>query len=154
MLWLSFKRSVTVSRRRKRDLGNKRSGFEVTTAAILDANDVDYEYESLVFTYTESLRKNLAECAACGSKDLLRTGRYTPDFVLASGIIIETKGRFDAKDRRKMLAVRDEYTDYRFVMLFMRDNRISRRSNTYYSDWCMTNQYEFAIGEPLKEWFT
>lgn len=141
-----------MSRRRKVHKGGKRSGFEVTIAAILDANDVDYEYESLVFTYTEKLRKNLAECGDCGSKDLVRTGRYTPDFVLASGIIIETKGRFDAKDRRKMLAVRDEYTDYRFVMLFMRDNRISRRSATKYSDWCITNNFEYAIGEPLKEW--
>lgn len=141
-----------MSRRQRVHKGGKRSGFEVTTAAILDAHGVDYEYESLVFTYTEKLRKNLAECGACGSKDLIRTGRYTPDFVLASGLIIETKGRFDAQDRRKMLAVRDEYTDYRFVMLFMRDNRISRRSGTYYSDWCLTNDFEFAIGEPLKEW--
>ncbi len=141
-----------MNRRRKR-IDGKRSGFEVTIANDLDKAGVAYEYESLVFTYTEPLRKNLAECGECGSTNLIRTGRYTPDFVLSNSTIIETKGRFDAQDRRKMIAVRDEYTDYKFVLLFMRDNRISRRSNTYYSDWCMTNQFDFSIGQLKKEWY-
>lgn len=141
-------------RRRKARADGKRSGFEVIIAGALDASGVDYQYESLVFEYTEPLRKNLAECGECGSRNLVRTGRYTPDFVLANGTIIETKGRFDAKDRRKMIAVRDEYTDYKFVMLFMRDNRISRRSGTYYSDWCMANEFDFSIGQLKQEWLT
>ena len=140
-----------MSRRRKHK-GGKRSGFEVTIAAELDDSGVSYEYESLVFEYTEPLRKNLAECGACGSKDLVRTGRYTPDFVLANGTIIETKGRFDAKDRRKMLAVRQEYTDYKWCLLFMTDNKISRRSATRYSDWAMEHEYEYSIGQLKKEW--
>ena len=138
--------------RRRRTARGKRSGFEDTIANDLDQAGVDYEYESLIFEYTEPLRKNLAQCEDCGGSNLVRTGRYTPDFVLSTGTIIETKGRFDAKDRRKMIAVRDEYTDYKFVLLFMRDNRISRRSDTYYSDWCMTNDFDFSIGQLKQEW--
>ena len=140
-----------MSRRRKHK-GGKRSGFEVSIAEQLDEAAVDYEYESLVFEYTEPLRKNLAECGECGSTNLIRTGRYTPDFVLANGTIIESKGRFEAKDRRKMLAVREDYPEYRWCIVFMVDNKISRRSETRYSDWCMQHEYEFSIGQVNKEW--
>ena len=37
-------------------------------------------------------------------------------------------------------------------MLFMRDNKIHKRSDTYYSDWCMENNYDFSIGEVKEEW--
>lgn len=122
-------------------------------AKILSEKGVKYEYEAYQFPYTEPLRKNKASCATCGSNDLVRHGWYTPDFWLpASQIFIETKGRFTAADRRKMLAViRDNPTD-RFVMLFMRDNKIHRQSKTLYSDWCMENNIDFAIGEPKEEW--
>lgn len=129
-----------------------RSGFEERIAKELDDAGIDYKYESLTLTYEEPLRKNLASCGVCGSKDLRRTGTYTPDFVLKSGVVIETKGRFTAGDRRKMLAIKDKYPEYRFVLLFMRDNKLSRRSHTYYSDWCMTNDYEYSIGDLKQEW--
>ena len=130
----------------------KRSKFEVRVAKELDDAGVKYEYETLQLEYQEPLRKNLAQCGECGSKFLLRTGRYTPDFVLPNGIIIEAKGKFDAADRRKMLAVRAGHPTRRIVFYFMRDNRIARRSNTYYSDWCMNNDYDFSIGQLKQEW--
>lgn len=131
-----------------------RSLFEQRIAEELDEHGINYEYESLQLEYMESLRKNLATCGDCGSSNLLRTGWYTPDFVLDSGIIIETKGRFTAADRRKMLAVRDAHPEERIVMLFMRDNKIHKNSTTMYSDWCMANDMEYAIGHPHKEWLT
>ncbi len=65
---------------------------------------------------------------------------------------METKGRFTAADRRKMLSVISNNPDDRFVMLFMRDNKIHKRSNTMYSDWCEQNDVEWAVGEPKEEW--
>lgn len=136
-------------RRKKAKL---RSKFEDRIAKELDDAGVKYEYEPMQLEYEEPLRRNRAACGDCGSSNLLRTGWYTPDFVLESGLIIETKGRFTAADRRKMLAVVKGHPDKRIVMLFQRDNRIQRNSNTYYSDWCMQKGIEFAIGHPLREW--
>ena len=128
-----------------------RSKFESKVAKELKDAGVPFEYEAFSYEYDEPLRKNRASCSECGSKDLVRTGCYTPDFFLSSGIIIECKGRFTAADRRKMLAI-EETHGLGIKMLFMRDNRIHKNSNTFYSDWCMENDMDFAIGSPKQEW--
>lgn len=45
------------------------------------------------------------------------TSKYTPDFILPNGIVVETKGYFDADDRKKHLLVRTSRPDLdiRFV---------------------------------------
>ena len=129
-----------------------RSKFERTIAALLHSKGISYEYEPDQLEYQEPLRKNKARCGECGSTSLIRTGWYTPDFKLREGFYIETKGRFTAADRRKHLAVREAHPDEKIVMLFMRDNKIHKRSTTMYSDWCMENDIDFAIGEPKEEW--
>jgi len=131
--------------------GGMRSKFEKRIAKELDDDGVDYTYETYSFEYDEPLRKNMASCLDCGSRNLVRTGWYTPDFFLSNGCIIETKGRFTAADRRKMLAIQEEH-GLDIKMLFMRDNRIHKNSSTFYSDWCATNGYDFAIGTYNKEW--
>lgn len=130
-----------------------RSKFEKNVAKILSSKGVKYEYEAYQFPYTEPLRKNKARCVDCGSTQLVREGWYTPDFYLPeSKLFIETKGRFTAADRRKMLSVIRDNPQDRFVMLFMRDNKIHRNSKTHYSDWCMEQDIDFAIGEPKEDW--
>jgi hypothetical protein len=80
-------------------------------------------------------------------------GWYTPDFWLpSSSIFIETKGRFTAADRRKMEAVILGNPEERFVMLFMRDNKIHKRSTTTYSKWCEDHGIEWSVMEPKEEW--
>ena len=129
-----------------------RSKFERTIGKYLKQNNVPFRYEEYSFEYEEPLRKNKARCADCGSTKLLRQGWYTPDFFLDNGYIIETKGRFTAADRRKMKAVKDAHPNEKIVMLFMRDNKIHKNSTTHYSDWCMDNGFEYAVGLPLEEW--
>jgi hypothetical protein len=139
---------------RRRPLASgRRSKFEDKIAAVFDDLGVEYEYEPDQFEYDEPLRKNRASCAECGGTDLYRTGWYTPDFRLTNGLYVETKGRFTAADRRKMLAVIEAHPDDRFVMLFMRDNKIHKNSKTMYSDWCMEHDVDFAIGEPKRTWY-
>lgn len=128
------------------------SKFEERIARELEGANVQFAYERYSYEYDEPLRKNRARCADCDSTNLLRTGWYTPDFFLESGVIIETKGRFTAADRRKMQAVKADHPDLNLVMLFMRDNKIHRNSKTFYSDWCMENGYDYAIGHPKEEW--
>jgi hypothetical protein len=133
-----------------------RSQFEKKVATYLHSKGVVYEYEAYEFDYEEPLRKNRSRCGDCNSRNLVRLGTYTPDFYLPEGkLFIETKGRWTAADRRKMLAVIKLHPEERFVMQFMRDNRIHKRSTTHYSDWCMENGIEYCIGvESLKEWIT
>ena len=132
-----------------------RSQFEKQTAKLLHSKGIKYEYEAYQFSYTEPLRKNRAKCGDCGGTNLVRLGWYTPDFWLPnSKLFIETKGRFTAADRRKMLAVIENNPDERFVMLFMRDNKIHKRSNTTYGAWCSANGIDYTVVEPKEEWLT
>ena len=141
------------SKKRVPHIGQMRSKFEKKIATLLHSKGVKYEYEAYQFPYTEPLRKNRSKCEDCGSTNLVRMGWYTPDFWLpSSAIFIETKGRFTAADRRKMLSVIEGNPDDRFVMLFMRDNRIHKRSNTTYSEWCDQQGIEWAVAEPKEEW--
>jgi len=129
-----------------------RSKFEAKIAKELKDAGVKFTYETYSYEYEEPLRKNRAKCGDCNGTNLVRVGSYTPDFFLSSGYIIETKGRFTAADRRKMLAVKKDYPDEKIVMLFMRDNKIHKNSTTHYSDWRMENDYEYAIGTPNPRW--
>jgi len=78
--------------------------------------------------------------------------RYTPDFILENGIIIEAKGRFTAFDRAKHLLLRDQYPDEDIRFIFQYDNKISRTSKTRYSDWCEKHGFKYAIREVPDEW--
>jgi hypothetical protein len=129
-----------------------RSKFERRIAKELKDANIDFKYEHTSYEYDEPLRKNRARCADCGSGSLLRTGWYTPDFFLGNGVIIETKGRFTAADRRKMIAVKKEHPDLDIKMLFMRNNKIQKNSKTYYTDWCVQHGYDYAVGHPKEEW--
>ena len=129
-----------------------RSKFEAKVATYLTDRQVQFTYETYSYQYEEPLRKNQSRCGDCESTNLVRVGWYTPDFFLSTGYIIESKGRFTAADRRKMIAIKKDHPDLKIVMLFMRDNKIHKNSSTYYSDWCMENGYEYAIGTPQEAW--
>lgn len=131
-----------------------RSKFEQQVAKQLRDMGVKYEYEKYSYEYDEPLRRNRASCMDCGSTRLVREAWYTPDFFLPNGRIIEAKGRFTAADRRKHIAVRECHDELKdnLVLLFMRDNKIHKNSSTYYSDWCMENGIDFAIGTVKEEW--
>jgi hypothetical protein len=69
-----------------------RSGLEVKVSEQLTKAGVKFEYEKLKIKY---------------SVNEVRT--YTPDFViLSNGIIVETKGRFVAADRKKHLLIQKQ----------------------------------------------
>lgn len=58
---------------------------------------------------------------------------------------VETKGEFDASDRRKMLNVKrcNPLEDIRLV--FMRDNFLYKGSKLKYSDWAEQNGFKYHI---------
>jgi hypothetical protein len=74
-----------------------------------------------------------------------RAAKYLPDFILPNGIYIEAKGWLQAKDRAKMVHVRDSNPglDIRFV--FERaQNKIYKGSPTTYAKWCDDHQFRWA----------
>ena len=92
------------------------------------------------------------ECIKIQWEDLCyRT--YTPDFVLNNGIIIETKGRFLAIDRRKHLAIKKQHPklDIRFVFENSR-RKLRKGAKSTYAEWCMKYDFKFHDRIIPEEW--
>ena len=106
-----------------------KSKWEQTVADQLKSLKLPVRYEPFSFTYTipESEHK------------------YTPDFHVADGVYIEAKGKFDAQDRKKHLLIKKQYPHIKLILLFQNANqRISKRSNTTYGDWCTKNEIKWC----------
>ena len=113
-----------------------RSGLEERVAKELREAGVDFGYECLKIDYRVE-----------------ETRRYTPDFLLPNGIIVETKGRFVASDRKKHLLIKrqDPFLDIRFVFQNSR-SKINKGSNTSYADWCDKHGFLYADKHIPQEW--
>ena len=114
-----------------------RSGLEELVQQQLKMLGIDAEYEPFKIDYTKPAKPS----------------RYTPDFVLPNGVIIETKGRFVTADRQKHILIKAQHPhlDIRFV--FSDPNtRISKKSKTTYAMWCEKNGFLFAKQTIPQEW--
>lgn len=79
--------------------------------------------------------------------------KYTPDWVLPNGVILEGKGKLDYETRRKMLAVKLANPGLKICFIFMRaKNKIRKGSDTTYGDWAEQNGFLWSDGEIKKEW--
>lgn len=131
-------RTTATSDRRRHAIANGyRSGLEERVAAQLAAAQVEATYEAHSIHFTPPVKRR----------------RYTPDFVLPNGIIIETKGRFLTADRQKHKDIQAEHPglDIRFV--FSRAAaRLSKTSKTTYADWCERYGFLWAEGSIPETW--
>jgi hypothetical protein len=113
-----------------------RSGLEDTISKQLKDQGVPFEYETLKIKWEDHM---------------LRT--YTPDFQLPNGIIIETKGRFVATDRRKHLEIKKQFPNHDIRFVFSNaNNKIAKGSKTSYSKWCDQKGFLWANKTIPKEW--
>lgn len=114
-----------------------RSGFEERIAQELLEKNVPFTFESEVIRYLKPAK----------------VSRYTPDFKLSNGIIIETKGRFLVADRQKHLLIKEQHPDIDIRFVFSNPNaRISKKSSTTYADWCEKHGFMYAKGSIPNEW--
>jgi hypothetical protein len=114
-----------------------RSGLEERVAEQLDQLGIEYTYEKVKLKYIKPASQHV----------------YTPDFVLANGIIVETKGRFLAPDRQKHILVKRHNPDLDIRFVFSNSNaRISKASKTTYAMWCRKYGYKFADKTIPEEW--
>ena len=106
--------------RRRHNASKYKSGLEEEAVLFLKTRQKKVRYEKLKIEWED-----------------LRYRTYTPDFELDNGIIIETKGKFDPDDRRKIKAVKQQHPDLDLRMVFQSPfNTISKKSKTTYAKWC------------------
>lgn len=96
-----------------------------------------YEQSYLNYTIPESVHK------------------YTPDFILSNGIIIEAKGLFEVNDRKKHLLIKKQYPhlDIRFVFQNPH-NYLYKGAKSTYADWCHKYGFKYATKLIPDAWFT
>ena len=82
-----------------------------------------------------------------------QTRKYTPDFFLPNGIIIETKGKWSVEDRKKMVTVLEQNPELDIRMLFQYDNKLNKNAKQHYSQWCDRRGIKYAVGKIPEEWF-
>lgn len=129
---------------------NFRSDYERRQARRLDKSGVKWEYETRQLDFSELI--NGGYCPVCGSDHVLKDRKYTPDFYFPdTGIFVETKGRLDVDDRKKMIDVCSQ-SEEDIRMVFMSDNLLRRGGKMRYSRWAELKGIEYAIGDIPLEW--
>ena len=79
--------------------------------------------------------------------------KYTPDFVLPNGIIVEAKGIFDVADRQKHILVKNQYPNLEIRFVFSNPKtKLYKGSKTTYGMWCEEHGYEYAKGYIPDSW--
>lgn len=123
-----------------RSFASKRSGFEDRVADYFKHNKIPVEYEAEKIKYILPASNH----------------SYTPDFRIGPNKFIETKGRWDAADRKKMLLIKEQHPEITIYMLFMKSqNTISPKSRTTYAAFCDKHGIEWAdynLHEVPEEW--
>lgn len=126
-----------------------KSKFEARVASWLRKNKVRFAYESVQLPYRQLIPH--AVCDSCGCKSVSRLRKYLPDFVLPGERYLESKGNLDVAQRQKFIALMVEGYDVRLV--FQRNNRISRTSETRYLDWARQHGIDACVFPNIpKEW--
>ena len=128
---------ATTSERRRHALRNGyRSGLEDDISVDLKKLGVSFEYETLKIKWT-----------------LLENKTYTPDFILPNGIIVESKGRFVAADRKKHLKVKEQHPDLDIRFVFSNSRaKLNKGAKSTYGDWCDKYGFTYADKRIPDEW--
>ena len=113
-----------------------RSGFEDDVAKELKAKGVQFTYEKEKIKWVD-----------------LKVRTYTPDFVLGNGIIIETKGRFVANDRRKHKEIKKQFPDLDIRFVFYNSkSKLYKGAKSSYADWCDKYGFTYADKSVPDDW--
>lgn len=108
-----------------------RSGLEEKVAAELKTLGIPFSFESEKIAYVTPMQPH----------------KYTPDFIFHSGLIVETKGRFVAADRKKHLLIQKQHPEKDIRFVFSNPNqRITKGSKTTYAMWCDKHGFQYAKG--------
>lgn len=135
------------------------SGLEIAADKQLKNLGVEYEYEHdelCVFSYYTNVINGVV-CDKHGNERKLEAGcrvmqrhTYTCDFYLArsststgSPILVETKGVFKPKDRKKHILLKKKYPDVDLRIVFSDNGRVSKI--TRYSQWAEKHGIKYHV---------
>ena len=114
-----------------------RSGFEHKVADQLTESNTGFEYETTVIDYIKPETHH----------------KYTVDFTLPSGILVETKGRWILEDRKKHLLIKQQHPELDIRIVFQSaKGKIRKGSKTTYADFCDKHGIIWADKEIPKDW--
>ena len=131
------KKKKPISARQQAIAAGYRSGLELKTAEYLRGIGVPVKFEQLTIHFVQPAKKR----------------RYTPDFELPNGIIIETKGRFLSDDRVKHLMIKKQHPNLDIRFVFERSKSpINKGSKTTCGMWCEKHGFKYADKEIPKSW--
>lgn len=139
--------SRQVKKIRPTSKGKYRSSLEAYVAEQLDERGIEYSYETVILYYRQ--RVHNAICGCCGKNVVYKQRTYTPDFVIDDSTFLEVKGKLTSSERTKLLAIRECNPECRIVIIFDRDNWITRNHKSRYSDWARKNNFEFTTNGNL-----
>lgn len=134
---------IALKRYRKEAIANGyRSKFELDIAKWLESEGIKFEYEPCKLNYIvpESAHK------------------YTPDWRVngESTIVWESKGNLTARDRKKLIHVRDSNPNVTIRIILQNASvKIRKGSKTSFGDWCDKFGFEwcdFKDKRKLKQW--
>jgi len=75
----------------------------------------------------------------------MRVRKYTSDFILPNGIIVETKGRFTLPDRNKHKWIQELHPELDIRFVFSNPyQRLNKGAKSTYADWCDYYGFLFA----------
>ncbi len=138
----SFSRQKGTTRHRiEAELGGRdfvfRSRLELAIGKSLAERGVEFDYETMKVSYVVPQRD----------------AKYTPDFILPNGIVVEAKGIFDAEDRQKLLLVREQHPDLDIRLVFQRSTTaIYPGSPTTLGAWAEKHGFTYATKDVPDEW--
>lgn len=113
-----------------------RSGLEDRISQQLKSLSVPVKYEEFKIKY-----------------EVNEVRTYTPDFELPNGIIIESKGRLVAADRKKHLLIKKQHPDLDIRFVFSNSRaKINKGSKTTYGMWCDKHRFLYADKLIPEEW--
>ena len=116
-----------------------KSGLEDNIAKQLSSLGHPVDYETMKISWEDSMTRS-----------------YRPDFLLSNGVIIESKGRFLAGDRRKHLEIQKQHPELDIRFVFSNSGaRYSKKTTKVkktYADWCNANGFKWADKLVPEDW--
>ena len=94
-------------------------------------------------------------CENCGGDSVIEKKLYLPDFIIENGFktLLEVKGRFTPKDRKKMKSVALHNPEWKILMVFQNPNvKLSKKSKKKYWNWAEDNGFEWVGFKDFKEY--
>ena len=125
--------------RRIKQINGYRSGFENKVASALLEQKIKFGYEVTQVQYIKPETHH----------------KYTVDFTLPNGILIETKGRWTMEDRKKHILIKQQHPELDIRFVFQNaTNKLNKSSSTTYAAWCDKHDFKWSQTEVPQRWLS